>query len=329
MRKLLLALTLLVSLGTKAQLATFEALPLTGIDTFYIHTMHAGQDMGFDNGLLHFPYYYDSVFHLWSSGFSYSNMTDSSTSGYTNMYAAKAAKGYNNSTKYAVYNPGYGIPRFIHIANTFERFMPQSVYVTNGTYAYNSMRDGDAVAKKFGGSSGNDEDWFKVTAHAYKNGAKTNDSVDFYLADFRFANNAQDYIVNDWRRMSLTGLGTGVDSIYFTLSSNDTAGGFGMNTPAFFCMDNLQVAIPITGVNNTTEAIAKVYPNPSTNALFVDMKDAVTGIATVFDITGKMIATQQIMAGKAQFNTANFTNGIYLLKLETNGKTASMRFNKQ
>ena len=128
MRKLLLALTLLVALGAKAQLATFEALPLSGNDTFYIHAMHHNQDMGFDNGLLHFPYYYDTVFHLWSSGFSYSNTTDSTTSSYTNMYAAKAALGYNNSAKYAVYNPGYGAPCFIHVANTFARFVPQSVY---------------------------------------------------------------------------------------------------------------------------------------------------------------------------------------------------------
>jgi hypothetical protein len=41
-------------------------------------------------------------------------------------------------------------------------FNGQGVYVTNTTYAYNSMRDGDMFAKKFGGPTGNDPDWYKL-----------------------------------------------------------------------------------------------------------------------------------------------------------------------
>ena len=53
-------------------------------------------------------------------------------------------------------------------------------------------------AKKFGGTTGNDPDFFKVTVKGYKGGVLTTDSVPFYLADFRFANNALDYIVDSW-----------------------------------------------------------------------------------------------------------------------------------
>jgi hypothetical protein len=31
-----------------------------------------------------------------------------------------------------------------------------------------------------------------------------NDSIEFYLADFRFANNSQDYILKTWEYLDLT-----------------------------------------------------------------------------------------------------------------------------
>ena len=37
------------------------------------------------------------------------------------------------------------------------------LYVTNNNYAYYSMLNGDAFAKKFGGGSSDDEDWFLLT----------------------------------------------------------------------------------------------------------------------------------------------------------------------
>ena len=63
------------------------------------------------------------------------------------------------------------------------------------------------------------------------------DSVDFYLADYRFADNSEDYIVKDWTFVSLEALGD-VDSLLFSLTSTDNDSMFGMNTPAYFCMDN-------------------------------------------------------------------------------------------
>ncbi len=149
MRKLFLSLTTLFSAGlVQAQNTTadFEALPLAGTDTFYISKANPGTDMGFDNGGLHFPYAYDTSFGgYWDGGFSYSNVTDSTTSGYTNQYAAKAGKGALNSEKYVVFNPGYANNKFVRLT-TGQKFEPLSVYLTNSTFAYNSMRDGDQFA---------------------------------------------------------------------------------------------------------------------------------------------------------------------------------------
>lgn len=330
MRKILLFIALILAVNVKAQVvATFEALPLTGTDTFYINTQHHMMDMGFDNGSMHFPYVYDTSFGgYWSGGYAYSNVIDSVTSGYTNMYAAKAAKGYSGSDKYAVFTPGYAGNLCIKTAGSFEWFNPQGFYVNNSTYAYNSMRDGDGFSTKFGGVSGHDSDWFRLTARAYKNGALKADSVVFYLADFRSADSTLDYIIKDWRWVNLQPLGS-VDSLYFTLSSSKNSPG-GMLTPAYFCVDNFTVNIPITNVPAIPAAgLAKIYPNPATSKLVVELKSGIKGRTTVYDAAGHIVAVQQIENGRTEINTTSFTNGLYLLKLEDEHGAATMRFTKQ
>jgi hypothetical protein len=117
-------------------------------------------------------------------------------------------------------------------------------YVTNSTYAYLSMKNGDQFAKKFGGPTGTDPDWFRLTVKAWYNGALSIDFVDVYLADFRSADSTQDYILKTWKYVSLKKLGN-VDSLTFALNSSDV-GSFGMNTPAYFCLDDLITSDGIT-----------------------------------------------------------------------------------
>ena len=99
-------------------------------------------------------------------------------------------------------------------------------------------------AKKFGGASGDDPDWFVLTIIGKDSQGLVTDTVDFYLADYTFADNNQDYIVDTWEYVDLTSLGA-VESLEFTLSSSDV-GQWGMNTPGYFAMDNLIIPEPTT-----------------------------------------------------------------------------------
>ena len=63
-------------------------------------------------------------------------------------------------------------------------------------------------------------------------------SLDFFLADYRFADNSKDYIVDKWTVVDLTALGK-VNKLTFRFSSSDN-GDYGMNTPAYVCLDDLQ-----------------------------------------------------------------------------------------
>lgn len=118
------------------------------------------------------------------------------------------------------------------------------MYVTNNTYLVNSILNGDSYAKKF--TTG---DWFKLTVNGFIYADNDGDgrwesekvgSVDFYLADFR---NPMDYkYASDWMWLDLTSLGE-VTNLGFELTSSDN-GDFGMNTPAYFCFDNLGGVAP-------------------------------------------------------------------------------------
>lgn len=175
-----------------------------------------------------------------------SNTTDGS---FTNQYAAfpgspasGAKYGVYYWSEYAINTLGVA-PNYIDLPDGTR---PLSVKATNTTYAALTMRDGDGFgfSKKFGGPTGTDPDFFKAVFTGYAGpggtGAVTG-SVEFFLADYRSADNALDYIVADWRTVDLTGLGA-ARSIYIAFASSDT-GFFGVNTPTYLAIDDF-TAIP-------------------------------------------------------------------------------------
>ncbi len=324
MRRLLLSFfTASLTVAASAQtIATFEDLTLSKADTFYVNYSSPGNDVGFNDGLAHFPCVYDTSggYSFWSSGFVYSNMTDSVTSGFGNEYSAKTAKGYNNSNNYAVL---YGVQSILPLRGAAVGKKVSGFYITNSTYAFNSMRDGDMFAKKF-----SDSDWFKVTIKGYKADTLTTDSVDFYLADFRSSNKADHYIVNTWKWVNLLPLGN-VDSLQFTLNSSDT-GMYGINTPTYFCIDNFTTDETDLAVNNVAgNASVKVYPNPAINYLFIEQQTNLLQQISIFDAAGRLISSFESNDMQIKINTASFTPGLYLLKLSADGKQAAVRFVKQ
>ena len=178
-------------------------------------------------------------------GFAVSNLTDTKTAGYGNQFSAFTGSGAGASANYAVgYFSTYdsvnsGATTNVSFA-TLTDMSGKGASFSNTTYAALSMRDGIG-AKKFGGASGNDADWFKLTIEGFA-GVNSTGTVDFYLADFRATDNSQDYIVADWRYVDFSALGT-VNELRFSMSSTDNHPTFGINTPSYFAMDNF-LAVP-------------------------------------------------------------------------------------
>ena len=220
-------LSVIVYSQTYSSFKVFKDMPL---DTFWNGSDLSG---GFTDGILGFPTVYDTVWNYWASGWAVSTMRDDSTAGSTNLYSVKTNARIDESP-YAIGQ------NYTSVATEEdESVLFEGMYVTNTTYAYFSMKDGDAFAKKFGGDTGSDPDFFKLRIYAMVDGAiDSTNFVDFYLADFRFDNDSLDYIVDDWWYVDLSPLGF-VDGLYFELSSSDI-GTWGMNTPAFFAVDKIK-----------------------------------------------------------------------------------------
>jgi hypothetical protein len=171
-------------------------------------------------------------------GFVYSQKADIITPGFDNQYSVYDAT--NGTNKFALYYPPFGTDAFASFPAGVE-YTIRSISICNSSYTALSMKNGDNYSKKFGGTTGNDKDWFKMTAIGYNAAGDSVKSVDFYLADYRFDDNSKDYIVSKWTTVDLSSLGK-INKMTFRLSSTDNSV-WGMNTPAYVCLDNLKYEV--------------------------------------------------------------------------------------
>ncbi|MBN1359486.1 MAG: DUF4465 domain-containing protein [Sedimentisphaerales bacterium] len=282
----MLALVLAGVLGATANgtVATFEDLSLPA-GSYWDGSDESG---GFFSGDVSFSNNYDPEWGSWD-GFAYSNLTDVNATGWESQYNAIAGHGQGGSATYGVAFAGWQGPPTITLASAQTI---AGIYVTNNNYAYYDMLYGSPYSKQFGGVTGDDGDWFKLTITGLNDLGEITGAVDFYLADCRFADNDQDYIVDSWTFVDLTSLGK-VDALQFSLDSSDS-GMFGMNTPGYFCIDSL-IAAPAPAEPNgagrpydsepgivgyldalTRGAADPLDPNATLNPIF---RDWATGVA--------------------------------------------------
>ena len=334
MRKTLLTLATVASFSASGQtISSFESLTLPGTDTAYVNFNQPGQDVGFSDGLAHFPCVYDTAFGgYWVGGFAYSNDRDTTTASYLNQYSAKTGSGFGGSQKYAVYyEPYVGVGK-LRLTGAAQGQAVSGFYITNTTYAYGSMKNGDAaMGPRFGDSTAGDSthlrpDFFSVVARGYRNGVMKADSAVFYLADFRASSNANDYIVRDWQWFSLLPLGV-VDSVDFRFESSRN-NPFGNLVPAYFAMDNFTTDETGTGVPSTAAARLKVYPNPAASFLMLESSAVVMQDISVFDAAGRTVLQQRVDGAESKLDISSLTPGVYLLKVRSANGTAAYRFTK-
>lgn len=170
-----------------------------------------------------------SAWGTYGSGFSVTDHDNDTTAGYMNPYSCIAKSGAKGSTNFATFYSSGDSVKFNAAVDM------ESIMLCNNTYAYLSMRDGDAFAKKFGGADGTDEDYFKLTIMLYGADNTMIGEEDFYLADFR---GDADYIINEWTNLDLSTY-KAVSYLKFDFESTDVSNWGGYNTPSYFCLDNI------------------------------------------------------------------------------------------
>ena len=296
---------LFINLSIGQQTFDFESVTLSA-DSYDNGSSGAGD---FVFGQLTLSNVYDAQWGSWN-GFSISNMSDNTTAGFSNQYSAYHGSGKDGSTNFAVYYPQGTI-------SVAQNGVIEGFYITNTTYAAISMRDGDAFAKQFGSPNDangtpdgtNGEDYFRVWIIG-ENGSGLRDSVLFYLADYRFADDNDDYIVDTWEYVDLTQLSVNAKTVEFLFESSDV-GQWGINTPQYFAIDDISYSVTANVAEIPIEV--NVYPNPVVDILTVKADE---GEIAIYDLNGsKKFSVEN--KGITEIDMQAFPSGVYFVEVAT------------
>lgn len=225
---------------------TFEDVALdstgywNGSDTTGIHTTYDAWWGGtvneytgfFTSGILRCHNVFDDFGYGSTSwkGMACSRHTDMDSVGFGNQYSVYSTSGAGGSSKFAIMSGDSARCTFNYAVTV------NSLMINNATYPYLTMKDGKdgaGFARKF-----TDGDFFRVTIAGINARGAVTDSIHVYLADFR---DGKKNICNTWTQIPLSRLGL-VKSLVFTFTSTDS-GVYGINTPAYACIDNLQYTL--------------------------------------------------------------------------------------
>lgn len=180
----------------------------------------------------------DQTFTFWD-GWSFSNVNNPDTPGVGNQYATITGTGIGGDGFYAL---AFGNGATFTVP---EGQRPASVNVTNTAYTYFSMLNGDSFAKPFGGDTGNDPDFLRVTFRGFSSAGgegEVTGEVPVFLGDYR-GDASEDFLLDTWSEIDLSGLGN-ARSVTLEFDGTDTSGAF-LNTPTYVAIDNLLVtAVP-------------------------------------------------------------------------------------
>ena len=308
MKKIYLAVIAVFALGSSQaqQTEDFESFSLNAES--FDNGQSAGGQFAIGSLILDNSYTVDTVWGDYWAGFAMSNVTDNTTPGWGNQYASFTGSGYGGSDNYSVYY-WYGE---MSVDNDYKAI--DSFKVTNTAYAALAMRDGDFFSKVFGSiydangqiDGTNGEDYFRIWVYGSDYDYSNTDSIEVYLADFRFQDSTQDYILDDWINVDVSAMGFPVAHVNFAFESSDTSGGF-INTPLYFAMDNMHWSNLLSlDEMNTKEVMA--YPVPMKEHLF--FKNYI-GEVQLVDAVGRVVLTGQSDKG---LDVSGIPSGSYLVR---------------
>lgn len=198
-----------------------KGTPMTGV---YYDSQLEGS---FPSGSYTFSNNYSLSWGSWT-GAALSNRTQTTFSSITpDQYNSAVGAGYDSSENYAV---AYDNGTILVQNNIIEGDSIRGFYITNSAWGKLCVEKGSGVASAF--KTG---DYFKVIFTGKKaNGEET--TMEYYLADYRAEKETDHYVLDTWQWVDLRPLGK-VLSVSFKFDGSDK-GSYGLNTSAYFCMDN-------------------------------------------------------------------------------------------
>ncbi|MBK8880763.1 MAG: T9SS type A sorting domain-containing protein [Haliscomenobacter sp.] len=115
-----------------------------------------------------------------------------------------------------------------------------------------------------------------------------------------------------WADLSPLGAGR---QPFFSLSSSDV-GLFGMNTPAYFCMDHISLSFPVGVAGTRVPDLFEVYPNPTADVIQITHSESGPVDCYLFDANGKLALRQPLPAPGGQIDLQHLLPGTYFATLK-------------
>ena len=314
MKKIYLSIIALAVGGTVAAQSTFDFESVNIPQESYDNggpTQGGGDFVFTEAESIRLTNVYDTSFGGYWSGFAISNTTNTTTQSFLNQYSSVTGSGAGGSANYAVhYTPG---TISAESANT----QITEFKITNTAWTKLVMENGNSLAKVFGSPNGangmpdgtNGEDYFKVWIVASSEAGDL-DSMEFFLADYRFSDDAQDYIVDSWETIDLVQeFSFPVSELNFIFKSSDVNGAGYINTPTYFAIDDIKT-MGAVGLTTNELLDIHVYPNPVKDILTVNAPE---GTLEVVDMQGNVV-----FSGKhnqqTKMDVSNFASGVYVIR---------------
>jgi hypothetical protein len=120
----------------------------------------------------------------------------------------------------------------------------------------------------------------------------------------------------------LTALGT-VDSVAYHFESSDI-GDFGINTPLYFCMDDLKMNAVPNSLIDVDASNFSIFPNPASD--FIQLKAPQNAISQIdlYTLTGQFIRSYSNVNEPIMIR--DLPMGMYLIRFQNSNSSYSRKF---
>ncbi len=91
-----------------------------------------------------------------------------------------------------------------------------------------------------------------------------------------------------------------------------------MNTPSFFCLDNFTTSDLAQNIQNSSNSLINIYPNPSADFLNINLSNYSNETLEIklTDFMGKVIYYDKSMYNNSKtINVSNYSKGIYFISI--------------
>lgn len=173
------------------------------------------------------------------TGFALSNIFDKQVVQLPKQFAAYATPKKENN--FMVYNqPQTADAAAIQFQGS-SSYKIGTIDVANTHLSHLVMKYGtDNGIRPFGGKNNDKPDWCKLIVEGFDANGTLTDTINFYLADYRFANKRKNYILSDWSTVDLQKLGK-VNKVVFSITSSIIDENNNILTPKQFCLDDVKL----------------------------------------------------------------------------------------